>query len=169
MSPTNRPPATTGTRAVIAPRTDATRTTNKHLAAGLAYRYLGWPVALHAGEISLDLELDVDAVALLIPTPLITTVTDTLIRRRCPPPVLAHPALPTHRAIVAGERYGVPLAWPPDVHRITTSLLLPPTITAHGPLFWIRPPAPHALQLCREIDVFIALRTALTTPPPAPE
>lgn len=148
------------------PPRGATSSISGHLAAGFAYRRLGWPVTLHAGQLSLDLDLDVDAVALLLPTPLSTTVTDTLLRRRCPPPVLAHPALPTHRVIVAGERYGVPLAWPTEVHRVTTTLLLPPTVTTDGPLFWVRPPVLHALRLCREIDVFTALRAVLTTPPP---
>lgn len=55
----------------------------------------------------------------------------------------------------------MPLAWPVGVHRVTGTLLLPPTVTAYGPVRWVRPPQPHALKLCREIDVLAALSTAL--------
>lgn len=138
------------------------------LAAGVAYQRLGWPVDLRRHEVSLDLELAVDAVALIIPTVLATAVADLLVRRRCPPPVLAHPAMPAHRVIVAGERFPVPLDWPAGVYRTTGTLLLPPTVTDRGPICWVRPPQPHALRLCREVDVVAALRAALSTPPHAP-
>lgn len=130
-----------------------------------AYRTLGWPITLHANQVSLNLDLDVDAVALVIPAALATKVAEILVRRHCPPPVLSHPALPTHRIIVAGERFGVPLGWPTGVHRVTGTLALPPTVTAHGPVRWVRPPQPHALQLCREFDVCAALHTTFSDPP----
>lgn len=135
------------------------------LATGVAYQRLGWPITLRHREALLHLERDTDAVALIIPTPLSTEVADILTDRRCPPPVLTHPAMPTHRIIVAGERFGLPLTWPTEVYRITKTLLLPPTVTTRGPIHWIRPPVPNALKLCREIDVIAALRTALLTPP----
>lgn len=137
------------------------------LAVGVAYQRLGWPVTVRRHDVTMNLDLDVDAVALLIPAVLATEVAEILIRRRCPPPVLAHPAVPTHRVIVAGQRYPVPLGWPDGVHPVTGTLLLPPTVTVWGPVSWIRPPVPHALRLCREIDVLAALRTALGGPPAA--
>ncbi|MGH3907803.1 MAG: hypothetical protein ACRDTE_27030 [Pseudonocardiaceae bacterium] len=160
---------TTQARSVV-PGTANTKT--GPLSAGLAYRQLGWPVVLRGDNVSLNLDLDVDAVALVLPATLGMEVTDVLVRRRCPPAVLAHPALPAHLIIVAGERFPVPLAWPPGVHRVTGTLLLPPTVTAYGPVQWVRPPQPHALKLCREVDVCAALRTAISdpslTPPEAP-
>ncbi|MGH3571820.1 MAG: hypothetical protein ACRDUW_08330 [Pseudonocardiaceae bacterium] len=42
---------------------------------------------------------------------------------------------------------------------------LPPTKTARGPVSWVYPPEADALRLCREVDVFGALRTALRGPP----
>jgi hypothetical protein len=130
-------------------------------AAGAAYQRLGWPVTVRGHQVSLNLDLDAEAVGVAVPAELATEVTGILLRRRCPPPVLAHPALPSHRIIIAGERYPVPLAWPVGVHRITTTVLLPPTVTDYGPVCWVRPPVPDALRLCREIDVAGALRTAL--------
>lgn len=81
------------------------------------------------------------------------------------PVVLTHPYAPEHRVMLAGEPYGVMLPWPPGVHRITGTLLLPPTVTPRGPLTWVCPPQPDALRLCREIDILAALRTALIDPP----
>jgi hypothetical protein len=40
-----------------------------------------------------------------------------------------------------------------DVHRVSGTLLLPPTETPRGPLGWVHPPEPESLPLCREIDV----------------
>jgi hypothetical protein len=157
---------TGGPAATPAPIPDTTGTVAGRLAVGVAYQRLGWPVTVQHHEVLLDLDVDVDAVALAIPAALATDVADILIRRRCPPPVLAHPAMPTHRVFLAGERYPVPLSWPTGVHRVTGTLLLPPTVTAWGPVCWVRPPVPDALRLCREIDVAAALRTALGTPPP---
>lgn len=130
----------------------------ERLAAGVAYRRLGWPIGLRGTEVSLNLEVDADAVALLIPTGLATEVAEILIRRRCPPPVLAHPALPDYQVILAGEPFPVPLNWPVGVHRVTTTVLLPPSATVYGPVCWVRPPVPDALRSCREVDVLAALR-----------
>ena len=141
--------------------------TSARVGAVLAYRELGWPVTVRGEQVSLNLDLDLDAVAVVIPTGLAERVVQILAGRRCPPTVLAHPALATHRVIVAGERYGVPLGWPAGVHRVTGTLLLPPSTTIHGPVQWVRPPQQHALQLCREIDVCAALATVLREPPPS--
>ncbi|MGH3797309.1 MAG: hypothetical protein ACRDSP_20740 [Pseudonocardiaceae bacterium] len=142
---------------------DVTDTVARRLQVVAAYRRLGWPVAVRGDQVSLNLDVDVDAVAVVIPAVLATEVADILTRRRCPPPVLAHPAMPTHRVIVAGERFPVPLAWPTGIHRATGTLLLPPTVSAQGQLCWVRPPVSHALKLCREVDVLAALRTALAS------
>jgi hypothetical protein len=92
-------------------------------------------VTLRRNEIALNLnlDLDMDAVALILPALLATEVADIFTRRRCPPAVLAHPAMPGHQVIPAGERYPVPLAWPTAVPRVTGTVLLPPTPTARGP------------------------------------
>jgi hypothetical protein len=134
------------------------------LAAGrLAYQGWDWPVILYRDQVRLSLHHHVSALA--IPVPLGTEVTEILTRRRCAPPVLAHPYAPDHRIVLTGERYGVPLPWPPQVHQVTGVLLLPPTVTPRGPIIWIQPPQEDSLQLCREIDLFGALRTALRDSP----
>jgi hypothetical protein len=132
---------------------------------GVAYREWGWPVVLHRDQVRLGLHGEVSALA--IPVPLCTAVTEILVQRRCAPPVLAHPYTPDHHILLTGERYGVPLPWPAQVHRITGVLLLPPTVTPRGQITWARPPGEDSLRLCREIDLFGALRTALTDTPPA--
>lgn len=132
------------------------------VAAELDYRKLGWPVTLRRDEVVLSLDLDVDVIAMIIPAELATQTVEILTQRRCEPAVLAHPCMPEHWVILAGERYGVPLVWPTGVHRIGGTLLLPPTVTDRGPIAWVRPPHPHSLRLCREIDVFAALRAALS-------
>lgn len=142
----------------------AAPTMTERLAAGLAYRRLGWPVTQRRDRVTLNLDLDVDAVALVLPTVLATEVTEILLRRRCPPPVLAHPALPAHRVILTGHPFPVPLTWPIGVHRVTGTLLLPPSVTASGPVCWARAPLPDALRSCREMDVLAAIRTALMPP-----
>lgn len=124
------------------------------LAGPADYRAWGWPVTLHHNEIWLTLH---DAVALIIPSDLAVDVTRLLTDRRCPPAVLAHPHLPHHQIVLGGEPYGVPLPLPPRLHRATGMLPLPPTRTPRGPLTWVHPPEPHALALCREIDIFAAL------------
>lgn len=50
------------------------------------------------------LNLEPDLVALITPIVLATQVTAILTRRRCPPPVLAHPYAPEHQVLLAGER-----------------------------------------------------------------
>ncbi|MGH4027259.1 MAG: hypothetical protein ACRDRV_22035 [Pseudonocardiaceae bacterium] len=55
------------------------------VAAVVAYRELGWPVTVRAEQVSLNLDLDLDAVALVIPAELTTRVTEILTRRRSPP------------------------------------------------------------------------------------
>lgn len=148
------------------------RTTTPDLAGvgakevSLVYQRWGWPVVLSGNQLWLDLAGDV--VALLVRIPLADQVEAILVARRCPVPVVAHPYLPEHRVLLAGERYGVALPWPPPAHLITGNLLLPPSRTARGPVTWMRPPQPDALTLCREIDMFSALRTALHEPPDAP-
>jgi hypothetical protein len=132
-------------------------------AAGAAYQRLGWPVTLRSREVILHLDLDIDAVALMVPARLGIAVAGVLTRRRGMPAVLVHPAVPTHWIFLAGERSPRPPTWPTEVHRITGTLLLPPTATTHGPVCWVCPPQPGILRLCREADVIAALRTALGT------
>jgi hypothetical protein len=133
-------------------------------AAGNTYQDWGWPVIVHRDQVRLSLHHDASALA--IPIPLGTEVTQILTQRRCAPPVLAHPYTPEHHILLTGERYGVILPWPAQVHRITGILALPPTATPRGPITWTRPPGADSLRLCREIDLFGALRTALTDAPP---
>ncbi len=135
-------------------------------AGGVDYREWGWPVILHRDQVKLSLHRDVSALA--IPVPLCTEVTEILVQRRCAPPVLAHPYTPEHHILLTSERYGVPLPWPHQVHRVTGVLLLPPTVTPRGPITWTRPPEDGSLRLCREIDLFGALRIALNDPPGDP-
>lgn len=130
------------------------------------YQAWGWPVTLRGNHVCLS--LGQDTVAVVIPVPLAVEVTAVLRQRRCPPPVLAHPYSPQHQVLLAGERYGVELPWPPGVHRVTDTLLLPPTVTARGPITWVHPPEPDALRLCREVDVVAALRATLRTSGPVP-
>lgn len=149
-------PATTGLAEVISGDT-------RPLAAAVGYRVWGWPVVLRGDHVWLNLEPD--TVALIIPVLLAEQVTTILIQRRCPPLVLVHPDTPEHLVLLAGERYGVALPWPTGVHRGTGTFPLPPTMTPRGPVTWMYPPEEDALQLCREVDVFTALRTALHDPP----
>ncbi|MGH4009973.1 MAG: hypothetical protein ACRDTH_17780 [Pseudonocardiaceae bacterium] len=135
-------------------------------AGGGTSREWGWPVTCHRDQTRLSLHHDVSALA--IPIPLCTTVTEILTQRRCAPPVLAHPYTPDHRIVLTGQRYDVTLPWPHQVHRVAGVLLLPPTMTPRGPITWIRPPERNSLRLCREIDLFGALRTALKDRPGNP-
>lgn len=124
-------------------------------AVGVAcYQQWDWPVTLHRDQVQLSLHRDVSAVA--IPIPLCTEITTVLAARRCAPAVLAHPYIPDHHILLTGERYGVAL-------RCIRSpacccYRLPPP---RGSITWIRPPQADSLRLCREIDFFGALRTAL--------
>jgi hypothetical protein len=120
-------------------------------ADGACYQGWGWPVTLHRDRVQLSLHHDV--VAQAIPVQLCAEVTEVLTRRRCAPPVLAHPYAPELRIVLTAERYGVRLPWPAGVHRITGVLLLPPTETPRGPITWARPPREDSLRLCREIDL----------------
>ena len=133
------------------------------LTAAVCYRGWGWPVTLRGEQVWLNLEPD--TVALIMPVPLAGQVTKILNQRRCPPLALIHPETPEHQVLLAGERYGVALPWPPGIHRASGTLPLPPTKTARGPVTWVHPPEADALRLCREVDVFGALRPALRDPP----
>ncbi len=133
--------------------------------AAAVYDGWGWPVTLRRDQVWLA--LGSEAVALMVPAVSANRVAAMLIARRCLPAMLTHPYAPEHRTLLAGEPYPVMLPWPPGVHRVVTSLLLPPTMTPRGPLTWARAPHPTALALCREIDVLAALRTVLDEPPPA--
>jgi hypothetical protein len=133
-------------------------------AGGARYQEWGWPVTRHRDQVRLNLHRDVSAQA--IPVPLCTEITEILTQRRCTPAVLAHPYTPDHHIMLTGERYGVTLPWPAQVHRVTGALLLPPTVTSRGPITWIQPPQENSLRLCREIDLFGALRTALNDSSP---
>ncbi|MGH3883986.1 MAG: hypothetical protein ACRDRY_10030 [Pseudonocardiaceae bacterium] len=134
-------------------------------AAAASYQGWGWPVTLRRDQIWLA--LDHDVVALVVPALLAVDVAAILSTRRCSPLVLAHPYAPEHRVLLAGERYGVALPWPLGVCRITGNVLLPPTLTARGPVTWVHPPRPDALRLSREIDLIAALRTAASNPSPS--
>lgn len=129
------------------------------VASGLAYHEWGWPVTRHHNQVRLSLHSTVSALA--IPIPLSTEVTQILTQRQCAPAVLVHPDTPEHHIVATGENHEVPLPWPSPVRRVTGALLLPPAVIPRGPITWYQPPREHSLRLCREIDVFIALRTVL--------
>ncbi|MGH3575711.1 MAG: hypothetical protein ACRDUW_28485 [Pseudonocardiaceae bacterium] len=126
------------------------------------YEAWGWPVTQRCDQIRLSLECEASAIA--IPISLSAELTQILTARRCAPAVLAHPDSPEHHIVLVGERYGDMLPWPPSVHEVTGALTLPPTMTSRGPITWIQPPCQDSLRLSREIDVFGALRAALTAP-----
>jgi len=146
----------------VAPAGRISRKTNAGTAAG-RYRAWGWPVTSRGHQVWLDLEPT--TVALTIPAPLVTEATKLLHQWRCPPPALMiHPDAPEHRVMLATERHSRALLYPRGVHRSTGALPLPPTTTPHGTLIWALPPQAGPLQLCREFDVFAALRTVLRDP-----
>lgn len=147
---------------VDAPVTPPPDDDTRPLAAAVGYRLWGWPVTLFGNQVWLNLESE--AVALIIPALLAEQATAILSQRRCPPLVLAHPDTPAHRVLLAGERYGVALPWPSGVHRATGIFPLPPTMAVRGPVTWVYTPEADALHLCREIDIFGAVRTALHNP-----
>jgi hypothetical protein len=124
---------------------------------GPIYQEWGWPVTLHQDEVRLSLGHTVSAV--MIPARLGVGVIPVLTQRRCAPAVLSHPYLPDRHIVLTGEKYGLPLPWPDQAHQVTGVLLLPPTSTPRGPITWITGPHPDSLQLCREIDLFTALRS----------
>ncbi|MGQ0777424.1 MAG: hypothetical protein ACT4NY_23940 [Pseudonocardiales bacterium] len=124
------------------------------------YRALGWPVLTQGDQVLLA--LDQDILALMMPVGLADEVATSLDAQHRPAPVLAHPYAPGHRVFLAGERYGIELPWPPEVHLITGTVPLPPTATHRGPINWQNLPDDHVLSMCREIDVFAAVHTATT-------
>lgn len=124
-----------------------------------AYQAWGWPVRQYRGVV--QLRLDCDASAIAIPTPLSVQVTHVLLDRLCAPAVLAHPDAPDHHMVLAGEPFGTTLPWPSGVYQVTGAVMLPPTMTIHGPITWVQPPSKESLRLSREIDIFGALRTVL--------
>lgn len=125
---------------------------------GTTYQEWGWPVTQERDQLHLNLDHAVSAV--MIPTPHCGEVIPILAQRRCLPPVLAHPYAPEHHIVLTGEQYGMQLPWPEEVHQITGTLLLPPTPTPRGPVSWIISPHRDSLRLCREIDLFTALRAS---------
>jgi hypothetical protein len=134
------------------------------LVAAVAYREWGWPVTQHRDQIRLSLHRDASAIA--IPIPISAGVTQVLTERHCAPAVLSHPYAPEHRIVLTGERFGAGLPWPASVHEVIGVLMLPPTVTPRGPVAWIQPPLEDSLRLSREIDVFGALRTVLSSSVP---
>ncbi|MGH3917040.1 MAG: hypothetical protein ACRDTC_27055 [Pseudonocardiaceae bacterium] len=154
-----QPGSATSTHTSPPPHPETTDTDADPLIATADYRSWGWPITLHHDQTWLNLNRD--AVALIIPTPLVTEVTTVLTLRRCPPAVLAHPYTPGHQVFLTDEPYGVALPCPPRVHRVTATVLLPPTVTPRGPVTWIHPPQANSLRFCREIDLFGALRTVM--------
>ncbi|MGH3846312.1 MAG: hypothetical protein ACRDS0_33570 [Pseudonocardiaceae bacterium] len=109
------------------------------------------------------LTLEPGAVALIMPVALSAQVSTILRQRPCPAPV--YPDALEHHVMLAGERNGVALPRRAGMHRSTGTFPLPPTTTGNGPVTWAQPPEADALRLCREIDVFAALRIALRDPP----
>ncbi len=156
---TSPAPMPAETRATASPVDDSRRDTR----VAACYREWGWSVMLRGDQIWLNLEPEM--VALIIPVPLAEQVAEILRRRRCLPLVLVHPDAPEHQVLLVGERYGVALPWPPGVRRATGTLPLPPTMTPRGPVTWVYRPEGDGLRMCREIDVFAALRTVLRDPP----
>ncbi|MGH4022445.1 MAG: hypothetical protein ACRDT0_25045 [Pseudonocardiaceae bacterium] len=146
-------------------RPEDTGVPSEQVAAAGCYRAWGWPVTTRRDHVLLA--LDHHAVALLIPTNLASQVQPILATRQCPAPVLAHPDAPGHQVFLAGEPFGAPLPWPPGVQPITGSLPLPPTVTPRGPVRWANLPQSRGLTTCREIDLCVAVCTALP-PTPAP-
>jgi hypothetical protein len=124
------------------------------------YLAWGWSVILRRDQIWLRLQHDL--IAIMIPALLAAQVTKVLTARRRSSAVLAHPYAPSHRVLLAGEPYGVALSWPRGVQRITGTVLLPPSVTPRGPVTWVQRPEPDTLRPCREIELFFALRTALS-------
>ncbi len=127
------------------------------------YDAWGWPVTQHCEQIQLSPQYDASAIA--VPIPLSAELIRILTARRCAPAVLADPDAPEHHYVLVGEKYGALLPWPPNVHQITGALMLPPTMTPRGPITWVQPPCRDSLRLSREIDVFGALRAALSNAP----
>jgi hypothetical protein len=124
--------------------------------SGVAYQQWGWPVTLHGDQVRLGLEGAVSA--WMVPARWCAGVIRVLIQRRCAPLVLAHPYAPEQHIVLTGEKFGPRLPWPREVRQVSGGLLLPPSCTPRGPITWITIPQPDSLRLCREIDLFAALR-----------
>jgi hypothetical protein len=124
-------------------------------------RYLewGWPVVVSGDRVLLILGDSVTALAL--PSQLVDAVTPILTGRDRRPAVLHHPGAPDHRVLLVGEPFGAPLPWPAEVHHISWAVPLPPTVAVLGRVRWLQPPSEPDLAVCREIDVFAAVRTTL--------
>lgn len=150
----------------VEPCSHATHPGTGHQDAAPDYHRWGWPVTVRGAQVRLS--LGPDTVALIIPVRLATEVTEILTARHCQPAVLTHPHAPAHRVVLAGEPYPLTLPWPLGVCRVTTHLLLPPTLTPSGPLRWMHPPDENSLRLCREIDVLAAVHTTLQRSPREP-
>lgn len=150
----------------VEPCSHATHPDTGHPDAAPDYHRWGWPVTVRRDQVRLSLAPD--TVALIIPVRLATEVAEILTTRHCQPAVLTHLHAPTHRVLLAREPYPVTLPWPPGMSRVTTHLLLPPTLTPHGPLRWVDPPDENSLRLCREIDVLAAVRATLQRSPREP-
>lgn len=133
--------------------------------AAMGYRGWGWPVLLRGDQVWLSLRPD--AVALVMPSSLAAELAALLDRCRCPLAILAHPDLPEHRVLLAGQRTTPPEHYPPEVYRVTDAVPLPPSRTTHGAITWTHPPRPTSLIHCRDTDVSAALR-ALYEPPSNP-
>jgi hypothetical protein len=89
-------------------------------------------VTQHHDQTQLSLDCDASAIAILIVHS--TEMTELLAARYCAPAVLAHPYAPQRRFVLTGERFGAPLPWPPSVHQVTGTLMLPPTMTPCRPI-----------------------------------
>ncbi len=123
------------------------------------YAALGWPVTVRGDQVMLT--LDGDVTALILPVSLAEHVAHIVTAQARPAPVLIHPDAPQHRILIAGEPYGIPLAWPDEVRLATGQLPLPPTVTPRGAVTWAHLPDGHPLSFCREIDLLGAVHTAL--------
>lgn len=124
------------------------------------YRAWEWPVTWRGDQAWLSLGRD--AVALVVPVSMANEIAAILATRRCPPPMLAHPEIPGHRVLFAGEPYPRALPRLPGVRRLTGTVLLPPTLAPRGPLSWVHPPRRDSLRLCREVDIAAAVRIAMS-------
>lgn len=123
-----------------------------------AYRGPDWPVHLQGDQVVLP--LGHCATALVMPMDLAETIMPILTVLDRPAPVLLHPDAPGCGVVIAGEPYGVPLPWPEAVQVVTGMLVLPPSRTPRGPVHWYRQAPTQPLGICREIDIFAAIRTA---------
>lgn len=133
--------------------------TADHCLEGVAeFRRLGWPVSTLDDRVLLT--LGSAASALELPVDLAEQTQAILAARHCPAAVLMHADTPEQRIFIAGEPYGTPLPWPATVQVVSGTLPLPPCMTPQGEVTWHYLPNNHILRMCREIDIFAAVRTA---------